>query len=73
MRLLAIFVMMTTPVLAAQLDPTPPPMSAPCAKEVHSPAGVCYHVPSSRHFTCLAAHRAELSPACQQLLKDNGK
>jgi hypothetical protein len=54
-------------------DPAPPPLSAPCARELYGPSPVCRRVPSLRHFGCLAAHRAELSEACQKLLQDNGE
>jgi hypothetical protein len=54
-------------------DPTPPPLSAPCSAELHGAGGVCRRSLSTQHFKCLAAHRDQLSVACQQLLKDNGK
>ena len=54
-------------------DPTPPPFSAPCSAELYKPGGVCYRVAATKQFACLAAHRATISAACQQLLKDNGQ
>jgi hypothetical protein len=54
-------------------DPAPPPLSAPCARELYGPVPLCRRLPSLRHFECLVAHRAELSEACQKLLQDNGR
>jgi hypothetical protein len=83
MKVLLVLVLTTTSAFAAWHDdprpptwhgaPAPAPLSAPCSAELYGPGGVCRRALSTQHFKCLAAHRDQLSAACQQLLKDNGK